>query len=63
MIYVDIQNVLNYKAQQPDLLVNTQPDGTVQTYTDDKGNLRYRVRAISNTVGTILPAIGIMLDL
>ena len=29
MFYLDVQNVLNYKAQQPDLLVNTQEDGSV----------------------------------
>jgi hypothetical protein len=63
MLYLDIQNLLNYQAQQPDLLLNTQPDGSVQTYTDDQGNLRYRLHTISNTTGTILPAIGIMIDL
>ena len=34
MFYLDIQNVLNFKAQQPDLLVNTQEDGTVVKYID-----------------------------
>jgi hypothetical protein len=62
MFYLDIQNVLNFKAQQPDILVNTQPDGSVVKYTDPQGNQRYQLRFIPNSTGTILPAIGIMVD-
>ena len=36
MFYIDIQNILNLKARQPDYLVNTQPDGSVKTYVDPK---------------------------
>ena len=63
MVYLDVQNVLNFKAQQPDILVNTQPDGSVVTYIDGQGNERYELRSIPNTAGTILPAIGIMIDI
>ena len=62
MFYLDIQNILNYKAQQPDILVNTQPDGTIVKYIDPQGNERYQLRYISNASGTILPSIGIMVD-
>ena len=62
MVYLDIQNILNFKAQQEDILVNTQPDGSVIRYTDPEGNERYALRTIPNTSGTILPAIGIMFD-
>ncbi|MGA2822681.1 MAG: TonB-dependent receptor [Bacteroidales bacterium] len=62
MFYLDIQNVLNTKAQQPDNLVNTQPDRSVKTYVDPQGNLRYELRTIPNSTGTILPAVGIMVD-
>ena len=62
MFYLDIQNVLNFKAELPDILVNTQPDGSVIKYTDPEGNERYDLRTISNTAGTILPSIGIMID-
>ena len=62
MIYLDVQNVLNFKAQQPDLLVNTQEDGSVVKYVDQQGIERYKLRAIENNAGTILPAIGIMVD-
>jgi outer membrane receptor for ferrienterochelin and colicin len=62
MFYLDIQNVLNFQSQQPDLLVNTQEDGTVVKYVDNAGQERYKLRAITNTAGTVLPAIGIMVD-
>ena len=63
MLYVDVQNVLNFKADQPDILVNTQPDGSVVKYIDGQGNERYQLRTIKNYAGTILPAIGIMIDI
>ncbi len=62
MFYIDIQNALNLKAQQPDILVNTQPDGSVKTYVDPQGNLRYELRTIPDYAGTIVPSVGIMVD-
>jgi hypothetical protein len=62
MLYLDIQNVLNFQSQQPDLLVNTQEDGSVIKYVDAKGDERYRLRSIANTAGTVLPAVGIMVE-
>jgi hypothetical protein len=62
MLYLDIQNLLNFKAQQPDILVNTQPDGSIIKYTDDQGQERYVLRQISNSAGTILPSVGIMVE-
>ena len=63
MLYVDIQNLLDTQADQPDILVNTQPDGSVIKYTDDKGIERYKLRYIPNYAGTILPSIGIMIEI
>jgi hypothetical protein len=62
MFYLDIQNILNFQAQQPDLLVNTQEDGSVVKFVDQQGQERYELRTIENSAGTILPAIGIMVD-
>jgi hypothetical protein len=62
MFYLDIQNLLNFKSDQQDILVNTQPDGSVIKYTDPQGNERYDLRYIPNSAGTILPSIGIMVD-
>ncbi len=63
MLYVDVQNVLGLKFDQPDALVNTQPDGSTIKYIDDKGNERYQLRYIPSTAGTILPTVGIILDI
>ena len=60
MVYLDIQNILNFKAQNQDILVNTQPDGSVVKYVDSQGVERYILRTIPNSTGTILPAVGIM---
>jgi hypothetical protein len=62
MFYLDVQNILNFQAQQPDLLVNTKEDGSVEKYIDEQGQERYKLRTIENSAGTILPAIGIMVD-
>ena len=62
MLYLDVQNILNFKAQQPDILVNTQEDGSVVKYYDQEGLERYQLRTIESSAGTILPAIGIMVD-
>jgi hypothetical protein len=63
MLYVDVQNVLDTKADQPDILVNTQPDGSVIKYIDNKGIERYKLRYIQNYAGTILPSVGIMVEI
>jgi hypothetical protein len=63
MFYLDVQNVLNFQAEQPAILVNTQPDGSVVKYIDAQGNERYELRSVDNSAGTILPAIGIMIDI
>lgn len=62
MLYLDIQNVLNYKSQQPDILLNTQEDGSVIKYIDQQGNEHYKLRPIKSEAGTVLPAIGIMVQ-
>lgn len=63
MIYLDVQNVLNFKADSPDILINTQPDGSIIKYTDGAGQQRYDLRSVPFQSGTVLPAIGIMIDL
>lgn len=62
MLYLDIQNVLNFKAQQPDLLVNSTDENPVEKYTDQQGIERYKLYQLQRDAGTILPAIGIMVE-
>ena len=62
MLYLDVQNVLNFKAQQPDLLVNSTDEYPVEKYTDQQGVERYKLYELQREAGTILPAIGIMVE-
>ena len=62
MFYLDIQNLLNFKAQQPDILTNVQPDGSIIKYTDANNQQRYQLNTLPSNTGTILPSIGIMVD-
>lgn len=62
-LYLDIQNVLNYKAQQaPRLSTKQDENGTKETYTDGNGVTRYVANSIANTAGLILPTIGIIVE-
>lgn len=60
MLYIDIQNAYNYKAEQQNNVVRER---------DEQGNFllldngtRYSLRQIPNTSGTVLPTIGIMIE-
>lgn len=61
MFYVDIQNIYNFKAYEPDRLVR---ESIVNPGADDDaGNGLYRLAYIpSEGSGTILPTIGIMVE-
>jgi hypothetical protein len=62
MIYVDVQNVLNYKAEQPDILV-LQTDQTGTPLIDPQDPQRYLLKNIKADLGTVLPTIGIIIEL
>jgi hypothetical protein len=58
--YLDVQNVYNFQAEQQDIIVRE---------LDDSGNFiltgngtRYQLRRVSNTAGTVLPTIGIIVE-
>lgn len=60
-LYLDIQNIYNFKAAgQPYL--NVAQDSNGQNITDVLNPLAYKTYLIENTNGTILPSIGIMVD-
>lgn len=62
MLYADVQNVLNFKADQPDLLIlQTDPTGTPVIDPDDPS--RYLLKLIDAESGTVLPTIGIIIEL
>jgi len=65
--YVDIQNLYNFKSDEPDNLVRTATwfGKPVENdpYTDENGIERYRLSSIpSEGQGTILPTVGIIVE-
>ncbi|MGD9930032.1 MAG: TonB-dependent receptor [Mangrovibacterium sp.] len=58
--YLDIQNLYNFKNQDRDILVRAE-DVNGQFITTDNGG-RYVLKQVENTSGTVLPAIGIILE-
>jgi len=58
MIYIDIQNVYNFKNRGQDYIIRDQyPDGTYKTV--NMGS-EYILKSVANELGTVLPTIGIM---
>jgi hypothetical protein len=62
MLYVDVQNVLNYKAQQPDILV-LQTDAAGAPLIDTNDPQRYLLKYIKADSGTVLPTLGIIIEI
>lgn len=59
--YFDVQNALNFQAQQPPTLIPVrESDGSIRIDPNDP--TRYQMRFIENTAGTILPTIGIIVE-
>lgn len=61
-IYVDIQNLYNFKQEgAPNLITETDLSGNSVIRMDDPS--RYQVKEVVNTSGTLLPTIGIIVEL
>lgn len=62
ILYADIQNIYNYKAMGPDLIVPAEnPDGSYQK--DPSRDGYYVMRNIKNDIGgTVLPSVGVIVD-
>jgi hypothetical protein len=61
MLYGDVQNVYNHKADQPPLLVRVTDDNKVPL-TDPSDKLKYQLKYIDGDVATVLPTIGIIIE-
>ena len=59
--YIDIQNLYNYEAEQPPLLVPVRDDAG-QILVDPTDPSRYQLKYIKNTAGTLLPTVGIIVE-
>lgn len=62
LFYIDIQNVYNFKSDEPDRLSPVR-DASDRPVVDPADNSRYLMRVIrSDGQGTVLPTIGIILE-
>lgn len=58
MLYLDIQNVYNFKVAGQDYVIREQnPDGSYMTINDGQD---YVLKSVANESGTVLPTFGIM---
>lgn len=61
MLYLDIQNVYNFKSSEAGrYIVATDDDGNPLVQADDPE--RYVLKSVSTESGTILPSIGVMVE-
>ena len=61
MLYIDIQNLYNFKNTGQDYIIRAQnPDGTYQTTNNGQD---YVLESIPNQSGTVLPTLGIIIKL
>jgi hypothetical protein len=61
-LYLDIQNLYNYQAEQQPIL-NMRSDDNGAFLPDPNDPARYQPYAIENSTGTVLPTIGIIIEL
>ena len=61
MLYADVQNVYNHKADQPALLIR-ESDSNKLPVTDPTNPLKYSLKYLDNESGTVLPTIGIIIE-
>jgi hypothetical protein len=61
LLYADVQNVYNFKADQPPILV-TENDSNGDPVTDPSNPLKYSLKYLSDEAGTVLPTIGIIVE-
>jgi hypothetical protein len=59
--YMDIQNLYNFKAEQPDNLLQVK-DGSGSPITDPQDPTRYVLKSIKSESGTVLPSVGIIVE-
>ena len=61
MLYADVQNVYNHKADRPPILIR-ESDANGMPVTDPSDPLRYSLKYISGESGTVLPTIGVIIE-
>jgi outer membrane receptor protein involved in Fe transport len=61
-IYIDVQNVYNFKAQQPPQYT-LQKDADGNPIVDPNDPTRYQLQQIENVTGTVIPSFGIVVEI
>jgi hypothetical protein len=61
MLYADVQNVYNFKADQPPILVR-ETDSNGSPVTDPSDPRKYILKYLPNETGTVLPTVGIIIE-
>ncbi|MBI1287722.1 MAG: TonB-dependent receptor plug domain-containing protein [Flavobacteriales bacterium] len=61
-VYIDVQNVYNFKAQQPpQYIVPTDSNGNPLIDPNDPS--RYQLQQVKNVTGTVIPSFGIVVEI
>jgi hypothetical protein len=61
-LYLDIQNVYNFKSREPDVLVQVK-DSNGNPVIDSEDPTRYVLKYLPMESGTVLPTIGVIMEL
>jgi len=61
MLYADIQNVYNFKADQPPILIRVSDYNNIPV-TDPSNPFKYSLKYINSQSGTVLPTIGVIIE-
>jgi hypothetical protein len=61
MLYADVQNVYDHKADQPAILVRKSDNNGIPV-TDPSNSLKYSLKYIDSMAGTVLPTVGIIVQ-
>jgi len=61
MLYADVQNVYGHKADQP-AIITRETDASGNPVTDPSDPLKYNLKTIEGTSGTLLPTVGIIVE-
>jgi outer membrane receptor for ferrienterochelin and colicin len=61
MLYADVQNIYNHKADQPSLLLR-ETDSSGNPVTDPGDPSRYSLKFVDAEAGTVLPTIGVIIE-
>ena len=61
MLYLDVQNVLNSKADQPPILARAT-DSNGNPVTDPSDPAKYALKYLEGTSGLVLPTIGVIIE-